>query len=69
MLELEAKISDLDLTPTEKRLFGISIGKVIAKFYENKDNLETFRKQEEKFKKEIERLEAKRDSKKKEQKG
>lgn len=56
MLDLEAKTNSLNLTPSEKRLFGLSLG-------------EEFRKEEENLKKEVKRLEAKRDSGKKEQKG
>lgn len=68
MLDLEAKVSDLNLTPSEKRLFSLSLGEAIAKFYKDETNLKAFQKEEENLKKEVKRLEAKRDSGKKEQK-
>lgn len=69
MLDLEAKTNSLNLTPSEKRLFGLSLGEAIANFYKDETNLKEFRKEEENLKKKVKRLEAKRDSGKKEQKG
>lgn len=68
MLDLKAKSNTLKLTPTENRLLGLSLGKAVANFYKDENNLKEFRKQEENLKKEVKSLEAKRDSGKKEQK-
>lgn len=53
MLDLEAKISDLNLTPSEKRLFGLSLGEAIAKFYKDETNLKAFQKEEENLKRRL----------------
>ncbi len=69
MLDLHIKMNDSNLDLAEKRLFGISLGEAIANFYEDKANLKAFRKEKRNLKKEVERLEAKRDSGREEQKG
>lgn len=68
MLDLETKTNTLNLTASEQRLFSLSIGGAISKFYEDENNLKNFQKEEENLKKEVKRLEIKRDSRKKEQK-
>ena len=68
MLDLEAKTNTLNLTASEKRLFSLSIGEAISKFYEDENNLKSFKQEEKNLKKEVKRLELKRDSGKKEQK-
>lgn len=68
MLDLETKTNTLNLTASEQRLFSLAIGGAISKFYEDENNLKNFRKEEENLKKEVKRLEIKRDSRKKEQK-
>lgn len=70
MLDLVVETNnELNLNPSEKRLFCLSLGEVISKFFQDKTNLADFQKEEENLKKEVKSLEAKRDSRTKEQKG
>lgn len=69
MLDLVVETNnELNLNPSEKRVFCLSLGNTIEKFYQDKTNLADFQKEEENLKKEVKSLEAKRDSGKKEQK-
>ena len=68
MLDLKVKTNTLNLTASEKRLFSLAIGGAIAKFYKDETNLKNFQTEEENLKKEVKRLEVKRDSGRKEQK-
>ena len=63
MLDLVVKKSnELNLDASEKKLFGRSLGEAIAKFFQDKNNLEKFKQKEEFYKKEVKRLEVERDS-------
>lgn len=63
MLDLVVKQSnELNLDASEKKLFGRSLGGAIAKFFQDKNNLEKFKQKEEFYKKEVKRLEVERDS-------
>lgn len=67
MLDLSIKQNELSLSKTEKKLFGLAFGKIIATYYQDKDNLKKFSENEKILQKEVKHLEAKRDSGKKEQ--
>lgn len=69
MLDLKAKSNTLKLTPTENRLLGLSLGKAVANFYKDENNLKEFRKQEENLKKEVKEFETKRSARRKAQEG
>ena len=69
MLDLKAKSNTLKLTPTENRLLGLSLGKAVANFYKEENNLKEFRKQEENLKKEVKEPETKRSARRKAQEG
>lgn len=60
MNKLSIKTNELNLTPTESKLFYLSMGEAIANFYQDPNNLASFEKEEENLKKEIESLEVKR---------
>lgn len=40
--EIDVYSNDLSLTETEKRLFGIQMGEIIAKYYQNPENQKEF---------------------------
>lgn len=68
MLDLSIKQNELSLSKTEKKLFGLAFGKIIATYYQDKTNLKKFKENEKILKKEVKNLEVKRDFGKKEQK-
>lgn len=68
MEDLIIKSNELNLNAAEKKLFALAFGEIITTYYKDKANLKKFEENKEILQKEVKRLEAERNSGKKEQK-